>query len=324
VIVLFLLAKLEDRPMAEPLKDRRIWSRESIDPARNWYFAPSSSCWALLAEYHKQMAGADKSDWMHPPPHSLIQSIRAELQPVREELEHGRGFAIITGLPASLSIPEKEHTYWLTGHGLGLPVVQNVQGVLLYDVRDTGQDVRQGARFSVTNSESSFHTDNSFGLSVVDYVGLLCLQTARSGGVSQMVNGFRVAEELAKKAPEHLAVLQREFQFDRRGGVRPGETETVAFPVLERRPDDWVCRYLRFWIEAGHQKAMLPLTVKQQQALDELDLLLGRPELRVEFELRPDDMYFLNNRWIFHNRTAFEDHRDPERRRHLVRLWLQA
>ena len=44
-----------------------------------------------------------------------------------------------------------------------------MEGTLLYDVRDTGQDVAQGARFSVTNYESSFHTDNSFGSEVLDF-----------------------------------------------------------------------------------------------------------------------------------------------------------
>jgi hypothetical protein len=34
-------------------------------------------------------------------------------------------------------------------------------------------------------------------------------------------------------------------------------------------------------------------------------------------------MYFINNRWILHNRTAFIDHSELEQRRHLVRLWLQ-
>ena len=43
-----------------------------------------------------------------------------------------------------------------------------------------------------------------------------------------------------------------------------------------------------------------------------------------EFALRPGDMFFVNNRWILHNRTAFEDHPDPDRRRHLLRLWLAA
>jgi hypothetical protein len=306
------------------LNDRRNWSRSSIDPTANWYYPLPDSCQALLAESRRQLAGTDKSVWMRSPPESVVRLLRAELRPIREELEQGRGFAIITGLQDFLTVGEKAQTYWLVGYGLGLPVVQNVQGVLLYDVRDTGQDVRQGARFSVTNAESSFHTDNSFGHSLVDYVGLLCLQTACCGGVSQMVNGLRVVEEMAKQAPEQLGVLQREFQFDRRGGIQPGEAPTVRFPVMERRPGDWVCRYLRFWIEAGHEKAGLPLTPAQLRALDELDAVLRAPELRVEFDLRPGEMYFLNNRWIFHNRTAFEDHPELERRRHLVRLWLQA
>ena len=83
-------------------------------------------------------------------------------------------------------------------------------------------------------------------------------------------------------------------------------------------------RYLRYWIEAGHQKAGAPLTAAQNRALDALDRVLGDPGLRVELALRPGDMFFINNRWIFHNRTGFEDHPEPERRRHLVRLWLRA
>ncbi len=68
----------------------------------------------------------------------------------------------------------------------------------------------------------------------------------------------------------------------------------------------------------------MPLTARQVRALDVLDEVLNRRELRVEFALKPGEMYFINNRWILHNRTAFEDHADPGRRRHLVRLWLKA
>src|SRR5918911_340137 len=99
--------------------------------------------------------------------------------------------------PASAPPPQDwPALYWLVGQLLGRPFVQNVQGTLLYDVRDTGQDVRYGARFSVTNAESSFHTDNSFGDTVLDYVGLLCLNAARSGGLSQLVSGYAVRDEL--------------------------------------------------------------------------------------------------------------------------------
>jgi hypothetical protein len=105
--------------------------------------------------------------------------------------------------------------------------------------------------------------------------------------------------------------------------LRPGEAPTVAYPVLTRDGGDLTYRYLRYWIESGHDRIGQALTVAQQRALDVLDEVLARPDLRVEFELRAGDQFFINNRWILHNRTAFEDHSEAEQRRHLVRLWLR-
>jgi len=240
---------------------------------------------------------------------------------VKQALEHGRGFAIVEAPPGSAE--DMRALYWNVGQRLGRPMPQNVQGTILYDVVDTGQDVAQGARFSVTNYESSFHTDNSFGETILDYVGLLCLRTAKAGGVSQVVSGIAVHHVLARDYPDMLATLSRPFHFDRRGGVRDGEAPTVEFPVIERQGDGLLYRYLRYWIEAGQGKVGQSLTTEQVRALDVLDSVLAQPELRAEFRLKPGDMFFINNRWILHNRTAFDDHPEPERRRHLVRLWLR-
>jgi alpha-ketoglutarate-dependent taurine dioxygenase len=84
-----------------------------------------------------------------------------------------------------------------------------------------------------------------------------------------------------------------------------------------------LCRYLRYWIEVGHEKAGVPLTADQVAAMDTLDRVAAEPALRAEFSLRPGEMLFVNNRWILHNRTAFEDFAEPDRKRHYVRLWLQ-
>ena len=74
----------------------------------------------------------------------------------------------------------------------------------------------------------------------------------------------------------------------------------------------------------GHEKADEPLSARQVHTLNALDRVLNRPDLRAEFMLRPADMFFINNRWILHNRTSFEDDPEPDRRRHYVRLWLRA
>jgi alpha-ketoglutarate-dependent taurine dioxygenase len=310
---------------ASAVHEPRAWTGASIDRPEGWYERLPSRCLSLLDAKVRALR-------QQPRPITDVLLTDAEraacardLRAAAHALEEGRGFVIVHGAAADEYSPtEMTALYWLVGQALGIPFAQNVQGVLLYDVRDTGQDLSQGARFSVTSYESSFHTDNSFGADVLDYVGLLCLQTARSGGVSQIVNGFTVYEELHARHPDALAVLCAPFHVDQRGGVRPGEAPTVLRPVIEMHHGDVLFRYLRYWIEAGHDKAAVPLTPAQRTALDTLDSVLARPELRIEFELRPGDMYFLNNRWLLHNRTAFEDHPEPERRRHLVRLWLQA
>jgi hypothetical protein len=250
---------------------------------------------------------------------------KRELRPALTILEERCGFVVLDHVPLeNYSTPEAQTLYWLVGQGLGQPMEQNIQGTLLYDVRDTGQSVAYGARFSVTNAESTFHTDNSFGPVVADYVGLLCLQTARTGGLNQVVSGYSAYHELAEHHPEALKTLRQPFHIDRRGGVRPGEPPTIPFPIFAWDGDRLICRYLRYWIEVGHEKAQQPLTPAQVRAMDELDRVANRPELRAEFYLERGQMLFVNNRWILHNRTAFEDHPEPERRRHYVRLWLQA
>ena len=45
-------------------------------------------------------------------------------------------------------------------------------------------------------------------------------------------------------------------------------------------------------------------------------------ELRFDMEFRQGDIQFLHNRVILHSRGAFVDFPEPERRRHLLRLWL--
>jgi alpha-ketoglutarate-dependent taurine dioxygenase len=305
--------------------DPRAWTASTIDPSDAWYYPLPAACRSLieatLRDLERQprpltevrLSGEDRA------------AMAESLCPVLADLERGRGFAIVQGPdPAETSDLAANVAYWLVGQGLGEPFEQNVQGTLLYDVRDTGQNVAAGARFSVTNAESSFHTDNSFGETVLDYVGLLCLRTARSGGINQLVSGFPALDRLRAEEPSAVTLLEQRFHVDRRGGVLPGQSPTAQIPVIEERDEGLLYRYLRYWIEVGHQKAGEPLTSEQVRALDTFDAVLARPALRVEFALRPGEMLFINNRWLLHNRTAFEDHPEPERRRHLVRLWLRS
>ena len=126
------------------IMDRRAWTRRTLDAPKSWYFTLPDT---LLDSVDRQIA-----DWRGR--RGPITDVRASgdllgagtlaLKPVRDELETGRGFVIIDGVPVGRYSPEElQAIYWLVGQLLGRPVVQNVQGTLLYDVRDTGQDVAQ-------------------------------------------------------------------------------------------------------------------------------------------------------------------------------------
>jgi alpha-ketoglutarate-dependent taurine dioxygenase len=300
------------------------WTAATVGRPEAWCRPLPAGCLEVLGEQvRRQRREALPTTDLRLSP-SERDACARELRDVLDDLEDGRGFVVLHDPVSEACSPEEATArYWLLGQALGEPFAQNVQGTLLYDVRDTGQDVRYGARFSVTNAESSFHTDNSFGDSVLDYVGLLCVRSAKAGGRSQLVSGRSVAENLRRADPAAWEVLRRPFHVDRRGGQRPGESPTTRFPVVQGEGDDLAWRYLRYWIEAGHEKAAEPLTPEQVRALDALDAVLVDPALRVEFALRPGDMFYINNRWLLHNRTGFEDHAEPERRRHYVRLWLR-
>jgi alpha-ketoglutarate-dependent taurine dioxygenase len=301
-----------------------MWSAADAGAESSWRFALPESCERAAVDLARALASGSMA---------LVETRLADrdrlawsgdLIPVADALENGRGFVIVhRASEEPLPLESQVSLYWILSQILGEPVTQNVAGVRLYDVRDTGQSLSEGARFSVTNYESTFHTDASFEDGVVDYVGLLCVQAAKSGGLSQLVSGYAAAAELALAGPMAIQTLMRPFHVDRRGGIRPGESPTAQRAVLANHGDEILYRYLRTWIEAGHEKAGVPLTVDQLRALDALDETLARADLRVEFVLQPGDMLWINNRWILHNRTAFEDHAAPELRRHYVRLWLR-
>src|SRR5438067_10155165 len=190
------LSETERMVMPTQTADPRAWRADTIDAPETWYHPLSERSLSALSRSVKEWRPGAQPVTALRASEELRAACEEDIVPVRSALEDGRGFAIIVPGPAGRFSPDElRAAYWLVGQLLGRPVEQNVQGELLYDVRDTGQDVRYGARFSVTNAESTFHTDNSFGADVLDYVGLLCINSARSGGDSQVVSGYAVRDD---------------------------------------------------------------------------------------------------------------------------------
>ena len=294
------------------LGDARAWRGASLE--ENWRFELGEEVRVALGEFVARV-GDRRVIEVDPDPcyHTALQS-------VKRVLEEGPGFVMIEGMDPLHPADQAIQAYWTLGQCLGRPLEQNIEGDLLYDVLDTGREVSTGARFSVTNAESTFHIDSAFSPRIPDYVGLLCLQSALSGGQSQLISAYALHDALLEENPGVLEELYGDYCFDRRGQYLEGEDPVHRAPIMAWDGRELTMRYLRYYIEVGHQRAEMVLSEIQLAALDAVEALLQRPEFRIEFELSPGQMLFTNNHWILHNRTAFED--DPESRRHYVRLWL--
>ena len=53
-----------------------------------------------------------------------------------------------------------------------------------------------------------------------------------------------------------------------------------------------------------------------------LNATAARDDIRLEMMLEPGDMQFCNNHMVLHSRTAYEEWPDADRKRHMLRLWL--
>lgn len=320
---------------AEQCTDKRAWRAGTIDTPKSWYYALSEdSCSvfkALIENLRNNPRVITEISLQEPMFDTQLESgismrlaCLESLEPVLSSLHTGRGFTIVERVPLELStVGETGCIFWVIGQCLGIPFAQNIEGALLYDVRDTGRDVAQGARFSVTNADSSFHVDGAFADPMPDIVGLLCLRTAKSGGRSQLISAYAIHNELSGTYPDVLETLYGLFYFDRRGQFKHGDAPTCQFPIFHWEDQGLIMRYLHYYIKVGHDQVGQPLTPKQEKALKVLKMMLQRPDFRIEFSLKPGQMLFTNNHWILHNRTEFEDYLEPNLRRYYIRLWLK-
>src|SRR5215471_17018108 len=238
---------------------------------------------------------------------------------VTEELLHGRGFALLRGFPIDRWGNRLcAVAFYGLGVHIGRPRTQNAQGHLLGHVRDVGlRSDDPNVRIYQTHERQTFHTDSA------DVVGLLCLQTAKSGGLSALISSITLYNELRAQRPDLACRLFAPFATDRRGEVPPGEKPYFSIPVFNWHAGALSAIYQRQYIDSAQRFNDAPrLTAADVEALDLLDALTNDPALHLTMALERGDVQFVHNHTLFHDRTAFEDYPEPARRRHLLRLWL--
>jgi hypothetical protein len=161
-----------------------------------------------------------------------------------DELENGRGFVLLRGLPVQrYSAAEINAAYYGLGLHLGQPVRQNPRGDLLGEVMAVGDIDDKHTRVYETNLYLPYHSDPS------DVVGLLCVRQAQSGGLSSLVSVAAIYNRILAEHPEVLGLYFRHWYF-----AHLCEPQPSLSPIFSHHLGKLSCRYLRQYIELGHSR----------------------------------------------------------------------
>jgi hypothetical protein len=313
-----------DAPVAmldHVVTDRRAWTRDTVS-ASDWTVPLPPAAVAEVRALAATLARHPLPVLMLAPGQFELSACRAVMARVKAILADGIGVALVDRLPMDdLTREQAVAASWVMSQVIAPPVAQKWDGTMIYDVTDTGRTFGYGVRGSWTNVELSFHTDNAFGAAPPDYVGLLCLQPAREGGVSRFCSLYTVHNELRRRFPRQLARLYRPFYYDRQAEHAPDAPRISWAPCFSYAGGRLRARFSPGLARKGYALARTPLDAEARDAFDALAEILGDERLWMEFTIARGQLQYLNNGEFAHYRSEFRD--DATAKRHLIRLWLR-
>lgn len=297
----------------EPLNTPAAWLGKDVRQQGDWHY---QLCNTEIGELQAAVTQAESSD---KPMEQLtrtdfpLPTLAPRIDDWRREIRHGRGFILIRGFPVhEWTEQQSAIAYWCLGHHFGIPGAQNPEGDLLGHVRDqrTGQDVR----YYRTNKAIAPHCD------AADFVGLLCLNKAKSGGLSRIASSVAVYNEVLARKPELVERLFKPIWFDTKGdgGIRAFPIAPCAYANGELRTF-WQSDYYR---EAQKLGFVPEFSDADWELIDCYDSVASDPDFYLDMDLEPGDIQLISNHTILHARTGYEDWDELAQRRHLLRLWI--
>ena len=303
-----------------PVEGTRVWRGPDLAQRQNeWTYRLNADDISALDEAVSNIAALDMDVLDIRRDRFALPGLAEVLKHIEDELQNGLGFKVIRGVPVErYNIREAAIAYFGIGSHLGEAVSQNARGHALGHVCNLGFDPSlPTARGYQSANKLNFHTDPT------DLVGLMGLRIAKSGGLSSIVSAGTVYNEMLKQRPDLVAVLTETLYRDRRGEIPKGREAWYRLPVFTFREGHLTTNYVRSTIEKPQRFDDVPrLTDVQREAFSLIESIASDPTLYLNMEFAPGDIQLLNNHYIMHSRTGYEDYPEPERRRHLMRLWL--
>ena len=283
----------------------------SLDPKRVFFTLndqAQAEMRAFLAEYDvfDGMRIAQDVEAIRPTAERLPLCAAEVDRLISDQLDTGVRFAVVKSV-SDISLQQQIAVPWVIGSLMGSPLEQNEAGDRLYIITDRGGKMKDGARYSQTKEGGSFHTDGVNLKEGYDYFLLSCISPADEGGESILINGFSIFGDLRDEFPDALDALKRDLVWEYKGIYKD---RFYREPILKFERGEMVWRYLRDYIEEAAVKQNEPLSEETVAAMDRLDLVMDRAGLQFRYFLKPGETAVINDKQIFHGRTAFIDSPD--------------
>jgi hypothetical protein len=310
-----------DRPheavVRVPVGGSAAWRGDALARRRDWIVALDAEAIAELARARAAVRARGLGVGTMRREDFPLPRLAAAIAGWTRELTHGRGFLVLRGLPVDeWGVDDAALVYWGLGLHLGRPGAQNADGDLLGHVVDTGEDAANPfIRRYRTAGDIAYHCD------LADAVGLLCLATPRSGGASRIVSSVTVYDELLRRRPDLVDRLYEPVALDRRdeGSTGPGWVPVVPSRFAAGRLRTF---YHSDYFRSAARHADAPVGPRERELFDAYEAIASEPGLYLDMEFERGDVQLVSNHVVLHARTAYEDLPEPERKRHLLRLWL--
>jgi hypothetical protein len=278
------------------------------------------------ATHHPKGGGRNTSSLLHKlyrtPEQArlLLPTLAPKLEAMRDACgPGGRGFALLSGFPVGrYSRRETLSGYWLFGLLWGKAASNNKKGHLIGHIKDIGHDPSHpDTRLYATSAAQPWHND------AADLVSLLCLRNAAEGGLSSWASSVSVYNAVLRSHPHLARVLAGPWFMDRKGEVPPGKKPFFEIPVFNFCRGFLSVNISENYFLLSQRHAEVPrLTPDHYEALRVFNAYAQSDELRISAMLQPGEIQLLSNHTCLHHRGAFVDHAgEPDRRRHLLRLW---
>lgn len=309
-------------PGAGSGRDATAWRAADLGRDTSWVTALDDAARVDLLRALRAGTSADKSllDYRKES-FAFGQEVLATIARAVAQAQHGRGVALVEGLPRDCVSPDEfELLTWAIGLHFGVARPQDKQSRYINQVKDVGTVYRSptGRGYS-SKAELDFHIDGA------DIVMLSCYNQAPSGGDSMCSSSVAAFRQLVTERPDLAAVLLQPVAHSSQGEQGEGAAAFIEMPIYGRAGGDVFCQWNRNRIENGEKLPGAPkLAVEQREVIELLDSIVRRPEIMYSMRLKPGDLQILSNHTVLHSRTEFQDDEAEDKKRLLYRLWLST